>query len=150
MSWGSGRGFHAEFEHTATSDPTSYLAAPEGIALLREWGFEAVLATCTASPWEAGRMLTDRWEHDARHRRTTWSARWSPCRCRSDAGTTTADATRLRLALLVDDRIEVQLHAWRGRLWARVSAQVYNDRSDIVRLADAVRASVRAGTIAPA
>ena len=34
--------------------------------------------------------------------------------------------------------IEVQLHAWRGRLWTRVSAQIYNDRSDIVRLADAV------------
>ena len=44
----------------------------------------------------------------------------------------------LRLALLLEDRIEVQLHAWRGRLWARVSAQVYNDRSDIERLADAV------------
>jgi selenocysteine lyase/cysteine desulfurase len=28
--------------------------------------------------------------------------------------------------------------AWRGRLWFRVSAQVYNDRSDIERLADAV------------
>jgi selenocysteine lyase/cysteine desulfurase len=44
----------------------------------------------------------------------------------------------------------VHLHAWRGRLWARVSAQLYNDRSDIVRLADAVRASVSAGSIAPA
>src|SRR5580765_4370212 len=29
VSWGSGRGFHAEFEHHATCDPTSYLAAPE-------------------------------------------------------------------------------------------------------------------------
>jgi isopenicillin-N epimerase len=67
-----------------------------------------------------------------------------------DAGATTGDATRRRLSLLVDERIEVQLHAWRGRLWARVSAQVYNDRSDIVRLADAVRASVQAGTIAAA
>ena len=54
------------------------------------------------------------------------------------AGATTDDAVRLRLALLVDDRIEVPVHAWRGRLWARVSAQVYNDRADIVRLADAV------------
>jgi len=54
------------------------------------------------------------------------------------AGTTAADAERLRLALLIDDRIEVQVHAWRDRLWARVSAQVYNDMSDIVRLAEAV------------
>jgi isopenicillin-N epimerase len=42
-SWGSGGGFHAEFEHNATIDPTSYLAAPEGVAMLREWGFNAVL-----------------------------------------------------------------------------------------------------------
>jgi selenocysteine lyase/cysteine desulfurase len=46
--------------------------------------------------------------------------------------------------LLVDDRIEVQLHAWRGRLWVRVSAQVYNDRSDMVRLAEAVSRQLRA------
>ena len=30
------------------------------------------------------------------------------------------------------------LHAWRGRLWTRVSAQIYNDRTDIERLADAL------------
>src|SRR6185436_11903122 len=41
VSWGRDRGFRAEFEHTPTADPTSYLAAPEGIALLREWGFDA-------------------------------------------------------------------------------------------------------------
>jgi isopenicillin-N epimerase len=58
------------------------------------------------------------------------------------AGATDSDAARLRLALLVDDRIEVQLHAWRGRLWVRVSAQVYNDRTDIARLAEAVSRQV--------
>jgi isopenicillin-N epimerase len=54
------------------------------------------------------------------------------------AGATDADASRLRLALLVEDNIEVQLHAWRGRLWVRVSAQVYNDIADVERLAAAV------------
>ena len=58
------------------------------------------------------------------------------------AGATNEDATRLRLALLVEDRIEVPVHAWRGRLWVRVSAQVYNDRADVVRLADAVERRV--------
>jgi len=53
-------------------------------------------------------------------------------------GSREADAEELRLALLVEDRIEVQLHAWRGRLWTRVSAQIYNDRADIERLAEAV------------
>jgi len=55
------------------------------------------------------------------------------------AGSTPADATKLRLQLLVEDRIEVPVHAWRGRLWTRVSAQVYNERSDVERLAEAVK-----------
>ena len=149
VSWGHGCGFHAEFEHNATCDPTSYLAAPEGVALLREWDYDAVLAYMHGLAVEAGRVLTDRWEttldtpNDMRGAMITVPLP-------QDAGSTTGDATRLRLSLLVDERIEVQLHAWRGRVWARVSAQLYNDRSDIVRLADAVRASVRTGTIAPA
>ena len=149
VSWGYGCGFHAEFEHNATCDPTSYLAAPEGVALLREWDYDAVLAYMHGLAVEAGRVLTDRWEttldtpNDMRGAMITVPLP-------QDAGTTAGDATRLRLSLLVDERIEVPLHAWRGRVWARVSAQLYNDRSDIVRLADAVRASVRTGTIAPA
>jgi isopenicillin-N epimerase len=149
VSWGSGHGFHAEFEHNATCDPTSYLAAPEGVALLREWDYDAVLRYMHGLAVEAAGVLTDCWEttldipNDMRGAMITVPLP-------QDAGATTEDATRLRLALLVDEHIEVQLHAWRGRLWARVSAQVYNDRSDIVRLADAVRASVRAGSIARA
>jgi len=56
----------------------------------------------------------------------------------------TEEAVRLRLALLVDDRIEIPIHAWRGRLWTRVSTQVYNDRSDVDRLGDAVLRRVAA------
>ena len=55
-----------------------------------------------------------------------------------EAGATEADAERVRLQLLVEDRIEVPLYAWSRRLWVRVSAQIYNDRADIARLADAV------------
>ena len=137
VSWGSGHGFHAEFDHYATSDSTSYLAAPDGIALLREWGFDAVLAYMHGLAREAGRALADRWG-------TTIDApddmigAMITVPLPAAAGTTTDEAERLRLALLVEDRIEVQMHAWRGRVWARVSAQIYNDRSDMLRLADAV------------
>jgi isopenicillin-N epimerase len=137
VSWGYGGGFRDEFERTATGDPTSYLAAPEGIALLREWDFDACVAYMHGLAWEAAEMLTERW-------RTTFEVpremvgTMVTVPLPEGAGNTAADAGRLRLALLVEDGIEVQLHAWRGRLWARVSAQIYNDRSDIARLADAV------------
>jgi isopenicillin-N epimerase len=137
VSWGRNRGFRDEFEHTATGDPTSYLAAPEGIAVLREWDFDACVTYMHNLAWEAAGILTERWRtafEIPREMVGTMVTVPLP----QDTGTTDADATRLRLALLLEERIEVQLHAWRGRLWTRVSAQIYNDRSDIARLADAV------------
>jgi isopenicillin-N epimerase len=137
VSWGRGKGFREEFEHTATADPTSYLAAPEGLACLREWDFEACVAYMHGLAWEAAGILTERWQtafEIPREMVGTMVTVPLP----QEAGTTDAEAARLRVALLVEDGIEVQLHAWRGRLWTRVSAQIYNDRSDIATLADAV------------
>jgi isopenicillin-N epimerase len=137
VSWGHNKGFRREFEHTATADPTSFLAAPEGIALLREWDFDACVKYMHGLAAEAARMLTERWRTKFEIARAMVGAMVT-VPLPQGLGATEADATRLRLALLVDDHIEVHLHAWRGRLWTRVSAQVYNDRSDIERLADAV------------
>jgi isopenicillin-N epimerase len=137
VSWGHKKGFRDEFEHIATEDPSSCLAAPEGIALLREWDFDACVKYMHGLAWEGAGILTERW-------RTTFEipsdmvGTMVTVPLPQDAGTTDEDAARLRLALLVEDRIEVQLHAWRGRLWTRISAQIYNDRLDIERLADAV------------
>jgi isopenicillin-N epimerase len=137
VSWGRNGGFRREFEHTPTADPTSLLAAPEGIALLREWDFDACVRYMHDLAADAATMLTEHW-------RIPFEI---PCGMvgamvtvpvPQELGATDADATRLRLALLVDDRIEVGLHAGQGRLWIRVCAQIYNDRSDLERLAEAV------------
>ena len=53
-------------------------------------------------------------------------------------GSTSADAVRLRDALLFEDGIEVQVHAHAGRVWVRVAAQVYNDWTDVEHLARAL------------
>jgi isopenicillin-N epimerase len=137
VSWGHGKGFREEFEHTATSDPTSYLAAPEGLAFLHGCGFEACLRYMHGLASEAAEILTERWRTTLDVPREMIGAMVTvPLPQR--AGSSDADASRLRLALLVEDRIEVQLHAWRGRLWARVCTQIYNERADVERLADAV------------
>jgi isopenicillin-N epimerase len=141
-SWGHGRGYLHEFEHVATNDPTAYLAAPEGIALMREWGLSAILAYNHQLAWDAGKSLTQRWGTTLDTPREMIGAMVTVA-LPDAAGSTDDDASSLRVALLEDDRIEVQLHAWRSRLWVRVSAQVYNDMTDIERLAAAVERRLR-------
>jgi isopenicillin-N epimerase len=137
VSWGHNHGFRDEFELTPTTDPTSCLAAPEGIAMLREWGFDSCLAYMHALAREAAEMLAERWEIAFEIPEEMFGAMVTVPLPES-FGSSDADAEQLRLALLVEDRIEVALHAWRGRLWTRVSAQIYNERSDVERLATAV------------
>ena len=137
VSWGRNNGFHREFEHVATADPTSLLAAPEGIALLRDWDFDACLGSMHGLAWDAAHTLANRWGLTFEIPRSMVGAMVTVPMPQS-LGATPDDASRVRLSLLMDDRIEVQVTAWRGRLWTRVSAQVYNDHFDIERLADAV------------
>ena len=137
VSWGSGRGFHAEFDHYATSDSTNYLAAPHGLALLREWDFAAVLGYMHGLAREAGQVLTGRWG-TAIDTPDDMIGAMITVPLPVASGSTLEEAEALRTRLLVEERVEVQMHAWHGRVWARVSAQVYNDLSDVERLADAV------------
>jgi isopenicillin-N epimerase len=87
--------------------------------------------------WDAAHALTERWRTDfATPREMVGSMVTVPLP--TSAGATEDDATRLRLALLVEDRIEIPLHASAGRLWARVSTQIYNDTKDVMTLGEAV------------
>jgi isopenicillin-N epimerase len=139
ISWGLGQGLNAEFDLTGTRDPSPFLAAPEAIAFFRSLGVEAVRAYNHGLAWEAARHLSRRWGTKLGMEEEmvgTMATVQLPDRM----GSTPEDAARLRDALLFEDRIEIQLHAWRDRLWVRVSAQVYNDARDVERLAAAVEA----------
>jgi isopenicillin-N epimerase len=141
ISWGLDQGFTAEFDLVGTRDPSAHLAAPEGIAFMRDLGLDAMRAYDHDLAWEAAGLLTRRWGTTLgapREMIGTMATVPLPDR----AGSARADAAGLRDALLFEDRIEVQVHAWRGRLWIRVSAQVYNDLAEMERLAQAVLARV--------
>ena len=137
ISWGLDQGLSAEFDLTGTRDPSPFLAAPEAIAFFRSLGVDAVRAYNHGLAWEAARLLSRRWGTKlgmGEEMVGTMATVPLPERL----GSTPDHAARLRDALLFEDRIEIQLHAWRDRLWVRVSAQVYNDLKDIERLASAV------------
>jgi isopenicillin-N epimerase len=140
-SWGAEAGFPAEFDWVGTRDPSCWLAAPGAIALLREVGLEAVFAHNHALAWHAAQRLGERFGSGPPAPEGMIGT-MATVALPESAGTTPEAASALRDALLFDDRIEVQLHAWRERLWVRVSAQVYVEEADIERLADAVLARV--------
>jgi isopenicillin-N epimerase len=134
ISWGWDKGFAPEFDWVGTVDPTAYLAAPEGVALLREWGIDAVYGYMHRLAWEGGQLLAEAWGTEVglpEEMVGTMVTVPLP----EGAGSERTDAVRLRLELLMEENLEIQMHPFRGRLWARVSAQVYNQIDEIEELA---------------
>ena len=137
ISWGVGSGYVAEFDWTGTRDPSPWLAAPEGLAFMRELGLDAMRGYQHALAWDAAQRLAKRWDYGLPMREEQVGSMVTVTLPQS-AGSTNDDAWRLRLALFNEDRIEIQMHAWRERLWMRISAQVYNEMQDIEKLAGAI------------
>lgn len=142
ISWGFGEGFVQAFDWVGTRDASAYLAAPTGLAFLRERGVEAAWAHNHGLAWEGAHRLADAWntafEPDESSVGMMATVPVPPV-----LGSTVDDAVRLRDALLEDHRIEVQVHASQGRVWVRMSAQTYNDSEDVARLARAVQVEAR-------
>jgi isopenicillin-N epimerase len=137
ISWGLDQGFTAEFDLLGTRDPSCHLAAPEAIAYQKELGLEALRAYNHGLAWRGAHFLAERWGSRFEVPESmvgTMATVPLPERAGGDRD----QAARLRDAILFEDRIEVQIHAWRGRTWVRISGQVYNDEDDLSRLAEAV------------
>jgi isopenicillin-N epimerase len=137
ISWGLGQGFLQEFDWVGTRDATPWLLAPEGIRFLQDLGLDALRTYNHDLAWHTAQFLTDRWG-------TPLCIDESMVGCMVSVmtpeavGSVKADAVRLRDRLLFEHDIEVQVHARAGRVWVRVSAQGYNERGDIEKLALAV------------
>ena len=139
VSWGLDQGMLAEFDWVGTRDPTPWLAAPEGIAFMTELGLEAMQVHNHALVLEAAEMLSAKWGTPFQANPEMTGAMASVVLPESlDASEAGADA--LRDALWFEDRIEVHMARRGGRLWTRLSAQVYNELADYERLAVAVAA----------
>jgi isopenicillin-N epimerase len=139
ISWGLDQGFLAEFDWVGTRDPSPFLAAPAGLDFMRSIGLDAMRAWQGGLARETGRFLAGRWGVTLDRPDSMIAAMITvplPERFGGDADA----AQRLRDALLFEDKFEVQMHAGRGRLWARISAQVYVETADIERFAAAVLA----------
>jgi isopenicillin-N epimerase len=137
ISWGFDQGFDAEFDLVGTRDPTPWLAAPAGIAFLGSLGLDALRAWNHALVWDAARMLSDRWRVPVPADESMIGPMVTmelPAGVKPDAAVVQA----LRDALLFEDRIEVQMHVFKGKAWFRICGQAYVEASDFDRFRDAV------------
>src|SRR5579862_1507897 len=137
ISWGFDQGFDAEFDLCGTRDPTPWLAAPAGIEFLHSLGLDALRAWNHALVWDAARMLADRWHVPVPAPESMIGPMITIELPPAVRGEITA-VQALRDALLFEDRIELQMHVFKGRAWARLCGQAYVEPSDIERFADAI------------
>lgn len=137
ISHGLDKGFHEEFAWTGTRDFSAWLAAPAGVEVLAALGPEAVSRHNRELVTAGARMVADRWGTEASvPEAMTESIALVAVPARF--GTTADEASDLRDRLLFQHGIECAVYRFGDRLWARVSAQVYNDMDDFERLARAL------------
>ena len=140
ISWGvTSNDWLQEFDWTGTRDPSPWLAAPAGLDFMREvLGVAAMRSYNHRLAWQSAHRLGERWGRP-------WTTPEAMVGCMVTvplpprfAAADAATAQSLRDALLFEHGIEVPVIARDAALWLRLSLQVYNDESDVERLAVAV------------
>lgn len=142
ISWGLGKGMDAEFDLTGTRDPSPWLASPAGIDFMRGIGLDEMRAHNHSIAWGAATMLSARWGTRLMTDESMVGT-MATIPMPEKFGTGADDAQRLKDALLYEDRIEAQVHSFKGRMWVRISGQVYNDVSDLEKFAASVERHAR-------
>lgn len=137
ISWGLDQGFAPEFDWVGTRDPTAWLTAPDAIAFMDHLGAERVRRHNRDLVRAAGRRLADRWGTEP----VTPDAMIGSMLIvplPDGFGATAEDGVALNRRLWREHRIHSAFLPIAGRLWVRLSAQVYNTPEDFERLGDAI------------
>jgi len=137
ISHGYGQGFVAEFDWVGTRDASPQLALPDALAFMERFGVDRVRKHNRDLALESGRRLAEAWGTEMGSA-AALTGSMITVRLPDGLGTTQAGALELRRRLLDERRIQVPINALSGGLWARVSAQIYTQHSEIDALAEAV------------
>jgi isopenicillin-N epimerase len=136
-----GEGFQREFAWCGTADPTARLCVPDAIAFVNALGLDRYRAHLRTQAAEAATLIADAW-HVQPRAPLAWCPSMVTLPLPVDEPASAEGVARWRARLMAEHRIEVPIHPLAGRLWVRISAQVYNELSDYEALAKAV-ASMR-------
>jgi isopenicillin-N epimerase len=131
-------GFTAEFDYCGTRDNSPWLASPAAIDYLENLNPEAVRAYNNALAAEAGGLLASAWRTEIATS-SAFRAAMASVQLPGSTGSTPDAAHRLSVRLNEEHRITAGVTFLEGKIWIRVSAQIYNEISDYERLASVGR-----------
>lgn len=129
-----GEGYEREFGWTGTGDPTARLAVTAALEFIEALGVERYRTALREQAREAAQRIAQAWGVQPGAPEAMFAAMVTLPLPVDEAATPEA-LVRWRLKFLREHRIEVPVIAIAGRLWVRISAQVYNELSDYEALA---------------
>jgi isopenicillin-N epimerase len=129
-----GQGFAAEFDFSGTRDNSAWLAVPDALDYLGGLGPEAVRAHNDTRAREAGEMLREAWGSEIAAG-PQFSAAMASVRLPGVEAADRGAARRLARHLREAYGITAGVMLLDGRVWLRVSAQIYNEIGDYQPLA---------------
>lgn len=132
-------GYIPAFDWPGTKDFTPYLTVPDAIAFRAGYGEERIAEYCGSLAWDSADKLAGYLgtEIGTPPELTGFMASVALPSSFGPAKQPTADMLRSRIR----DRhnLEIDIQAFDGRLWMRLSTYIYNELSDIDRLIDALK-----------
>jgi isopenicillin-N epimerase len=134
ISHGFGQGFTAAFDWIGTRDPTAWLAVPAAIDFHLRLGGPALRERNAALAREQATRLAHAWNTE-RGAPDPLTGSMAAVRLPLSGPASPESAQELRAKIFADHRIGVAVMAFAGALWARISAQAYNQPADYARLA---------------
>ncbi len=129
-----GQGYEKEFAWPGTHDPSTRLSVPAALDFIEALDAERYRTSLQAQAWKAAGLICDAWGVSPGAPEALFASMVTLPFPVDEPGTE-ASRGRWRAKLLKENRIEVPLFAINGKLWVRISGQVYNEMSDYEVLA---------------
>ncbi|HZP74638.1 MAG TPA: aminotransferase class V-fold PLP-dependent enzyme [Pseudolabrys sp.] len=134
ISHGYNKGYTDEFDWIGTRDPSAWLSVPAAIEVHGQLGGAALRERNVALAQRAAALISERWRSE-RGTPDALTGSMAAIRLPVSGDATIGRAVELRKWLFEEHRIEIAMTAFAGALWARISAQAYNELADYERLA---------------
>jgi isopenicillin-N epimerase len=149
VSWGLGLGLAAEFDLPGTRDTSPFLVFPEVVEYRAGFGEHAIRTYCHDLCWSGANHLADEWGTRFSTPEEMIGA-MAVVPLPERLGSCAADAEAVRRHLDEEHQVEAPIFVMDGvtdepSLVVRICTQIYNDHSDIERLAAAIGNAPSAG-----